>query len=295
MSKLKVFLTGGGGFIGRHILEQLGQSYDFLVPSHHELELSDASVVSAFLEKNRPDIVLHAANIGGNRKQKDLTSVTHQNLQMFFNIIQGREFFGRLIVLGSGAEYDKHQPVVEVAEDDYRHSIPVDEYGFAKFVMARFAEEVEYITHLRIFGVYGSGEDYQTRFISNAICKALLGLPVTIKQNVYFDYVYVKDIVRQIDCFLRAQPKHKLYNLGRGQKIDLKSIADRVIALTGKPLPVTIGTSGLNKEYSCSVKRFAEENPAFSFTDFDTTLQELITYYKEALLKLDQTVFLTDI
>lgn len=291
---MRIFLTGGAGFIGRHIKEQLGGRYDLLAPSHSELDMSDGPAVYAFLEKHKPDIILHAATIGGNRKRKE-TNITHQNLQMFFNIIRGKEFFGHLITFGSGVEYDRRTPVVDVSEDDYKSSVPVDEYAFAKYVMARYAEQVDYITHLRFFGVYGRYEDYETRFISNAICKALLGMPITMKQDVYFDYVYVKDVVRQIEFFLNSKPKHKLYNLGRGKKINLKFIAERVVELTGKNMPITIAVPGLNKEYSCSISRFLEENPGFTFTDFDETLKELISYYAELLPTIDKSVFLTDV
>ncbi len=291
---MKIFLTGGGGFIGRHIREQLGEKYNLLAPSHSELDMTDGPAVYAYLEKHKPDIILHAATLGGNRK-KQYSNIAHQNLQMFFNIIRGKEFFGHLITFGSGVEYDRRQPVADVAEDDYRRSIPVDEYAFAKYVMARFAEEVDYITHLRFYGVYGRYEDYETRFISNAMCKAILGMPITMKQDVYFDYVYAPDVVRQIEFFLNSKPKHKLYNLGRGEKINLKFIAERIIALTGKNTPVTIAVPGLNKEYSCSIKRFLEENPGFIFTDFDKTLKELIAYYTELLPNIDKSVFLTDV
>ena len=68
---MKIFLTGGGGFIGRHIQEQLGGKYNLLAPSHSELDMSDGPAVHAFLEKHKPDIILHAATIGGNRKRKE--------------------------------------------------------------------------------------------------------------------------------------------------------------------------------------------------------------------------------
>src|SRR3989344_1909060 len=195
---MKIFLSGGNGFIGRHIQEQLGAKYEILAPSHSELDMTDGPAVYAYLEKHKPEIVLHAATLGGNRK-KQFTNISYNNLQMFFNIIRGKEFFNRLFTFGSCVEYDRRQPVVEVSEDDYKKSVPVDEYAFAKYVMARYAEEVDYITHLRFFGVYGRYEDYETRFISNAMCKAILGMPITMKQDVYFDYVYAPDVVRQID------------------------------------------------------------------------------------------------
>ena len=47
---------------------------------------------------------------------------------------------------------------------------------------------------LRLFGVFGRHEDYAIRFISNAICKTLFDLPITLRQNRTFSYLYVDDL-----------------------------------------------------------------------------------------------------
>lgn len=289
MQKLKIFLTGGGGFIGRNILELLGDKYDFLAPTSQELDLTNADAVLDYLKKNNVDIVIHAANVGGNRSRKweGVDWVLEKNLQMFFNLVRGKEFYKRMIVFGSGAEYDKKNDIVKVKEENFDKNMPSDYYGFAKYVMAKYAQNVDYITHLRLFGVYGKYEDYQIRFISEAICRILLDIPITINQNVYFDYLYINDFVKILDYFISNKPKHTFYNVGRGEIVDLMSIAKRVLSLTDKNIPIIVKKPGLNKEYSGNIDRLKSEINDLSYTDFDQTLVELIKYYQSILPELD--------
>ncbi len=57
---------------------------------------------------------------------------------------------------------------------------------------------------LRLFGVFGPHEDYAIRFISNAICKALFGLPITLRQNRTFSYLFIDDLGPIVERFLTA-------------------------------------------------------------------------------------------
>jgi UDP-glucose 4-epimerase len=289
MQKCKIFLTGGGGFIGRNIMELLGNTHDFFAPTSQELDLTNADAVFEYIKKNNFDIVIHAANVGGNRSRKweGVEWVFEKNLQMFFNLVRGKEFYKRMIVLGSGAEYDKKKDVVKVKEEDFDTSMPSDYYGFAKYVMAKYAQHVDFLTHLRLFGVYGKYEDYKIRFISEAICRSLLDLPITINQNVYFDYLYIDDFVKILDYFIRNKPTRRFYNVGRGETIDLMSIAQKVLKLTEKDTQIIVKNSGLNKEYSSDINRLKSEISDLSFTDFDKTLVELVDYYQSILPELD--------
>ncbi len=289
MQKIKVFLTGGGGFIGRNILELLNDKYFFLSPSSNELDLTNADSVLNFIKENNVDIVLHAANVGGNRNPKwaGVDWALEKNLQMFFNLIRSKDYFKRMIVLGSGAEYDKRQNLVGIKEEDFDKSMPVDQYGFAKYIMSKYAQNVDFITHLRLFGVYGKYEDYKIRFISEAICRAILNKPIVIKQNVNFDYIYINDVVEVIDGFISNKPTNNFFNVGRGTTIDLLSIANKVLSLTGKNLPIIVENPTLNKEYSCNVDRLSEEIGEYPITGFDQSLVDMITYYQSVLVKLD--------
>ena len=67
MTKLRIFLTGGRGMVGKNILEHpLAVQYDILAPSSKELDLTDAAETQYFINEVKPDIIIHAAGrVGG--------------------------------------------------------------------------------------------------------------------------------------------------------------------------------------------------------------------------------------
>jgi UDP-glucose 4-epimerase len=291
---MKIFLTGGSSFIGRNIQEQLGQKFEIIAPTHSELDLTNSEAVYKFLEKNSVDVVIHAANVGGNRKNKQIAGVTQINLKMFFNLVRAKPFFTRMITLGSGAEYDKCRPLVKVSETDFDKHVPGDEYGFYKYICASFAAKVDYITHLRLFAVFGKYEDYETRFISNAICRALLRAPITMRQNVVFDYLFIDDFICVLEKLILNQPKEIFINIGRGQAIDLKTLAEKVITEIGYEVPVKVAEDGWAKEYSCDTARLNQVFPDIVYTPIDSAIAQLVRYYKTVLSSLNQKALLGD-
>ena len=288
---MKIFLTGGDGFIGKNIIEQLCDKYEILAPKKQELDLLDSHTVFEYLKQNKPDIVLHLATVGGNRMKKE-ENVLKNNLIIFYNLLNVKEYFSRMIVFGSGAEYDKRNNLHLVNEDIFGLNSPEDEYGLAKFTMSKIAAKSDFITHLRFFGVFGKYEDYQTRFISNSICKALFDLPITINQNVFFDYIYIDDLIRIVDKIIENKPKDIFYNIGSGKQIDLLTIAKIILEITQKKLPITIINEGLNKEYTCSINKIKNEFPKLEFIDFKKAIFKMVKYYEDILPSLDKKSFL---
>lgn len=291
---MRIFLTGGNGFIGRNIKEQLGDKYEIIAPTHAELDLTNSEAVYNFLEKNPVDVVIHAANIGGTRKQNHVFGITHTNLKMFFNLVRAKQFFGRMINLGSGAEYSKQYSLVKVKETDFDQHVPNDEYGLYKYVCAKYAEKVDYITHLRLFAVFGKYEDYEIRFISNAICRVLLGGPITMRQNVLFDYLFIDDLVKILDKFISEKPNDVIINIGRGEAVDLQTLADKVLRITGKDAPILISNSGLGNQYSCDISRLQKNLSDFAYTPIDEAITSLVNYYKSILPNINKQALLEE-
>lgn len=284
--KLRILLTGGSGYIGKNIQEIIGSKYHFFAPAHSDLELTDGTQVDTFFKTYPIDLVIHAANIGGDRKHADYTDVVKTNLRIFFNLLKNRRFFKKMIFFGSGAEYDKSKPLVRVKEENFGQRIPLDDYGFYKYVCSRFLESQTSIVNLRIFGIYGKYEDYSQRFISNNICRVLLDKPIKMRQNVYFDYVYINDFVKIVEYFINNPAKYKYYNVGRGERIDLKTIAKTILRISGKKLPIVVDKSGLANEYTCDTTRLRKEMPDLKFTPFTDSVTELFAYYKKLLPSL---------
>ena len=98
MSNLKVVVLGSNGFIGKNIVEFLS-SRDYLVldPKRQELDLLDTKKVHNYISYHKPDIVIHSA--------VNINSVI-DNARIYFNLERCSQFFGRMITIGSGAEYD---------------------------------------------------------------------------------------------------------------------------------------------------------------------------------------------
>ena len=62
----RLFLTGGNGMVGRNLREAPGiEEWHVLAPSRSQLDLLDAQAVRDWLERHRPDAVVHAAGVVG--------------------------------------------------------------------------------------------------------------------------------------------------------------------------------------------------------------------------------------
>lgn len=280
-NKINVLITGSNGFLGNHLREYLKDKYVLLTPSHKELNLLNENDVNTFFKKNAIDVVVHTAVIGGSRKEESAESALDQNLRMFFNIVKNKKHFKKMIHCGSGAEYDKRFPIINAKEEDFDKRIPTDEYGFGKYICSKYIENSKDIVCLRIFALFGVGEDYRYRFISNAICRNIYRLPITMNQDVYFDYIYIKDFVRIVEYFISHNAKHKFYNAGSGKKINLKSLAQKVNLIADNKSKIVIKKQGLNNEYSSNNKKLIKELNDFKFTSIDKSIKELYAWYKE--------------
>jgi len=277
-----VFITGGSGFIGKNLIENFEGKYNVLSPTHKELDLLDINAVDDFFEKNRINVVIYCALIGGSRKEEYKENSLSKNLRMFFNIVKNKDKFGKMINLGSGAEYDKSKSIIDVKEDEFGKTIPVDEYGFFKYVCSKYIEESDDIVSLRIFGLFGKYEDFRYRFISNAICQKLAGLPIIVNQNVFFDYVYIGDFVKIVDYFIKNEVKHRFYNIGTGQKIDLLTIANLINNISDNKSEIIVKNKGLNNEYTCNNERLRHElDISFKFTKIDESIKNLFNWYEK--------------
>jgi UDP-glucose 4-epimerase len=292
----RVLLTGGSGFIGRNLLEDLAGAYDVAAPRHSELDLLDGDAVEAYLERRQFDAVIHTATHNASRSSKvDLSRVLHNNLRMFLNLARCSARYGRMIYFGSGAEYGRETMPPQVREEDFGKRVPADDYGLSKYICRLAAEQAPNIYTLVVFGCYGPHEDWEIRFISNALCKALHGLPITLRQNVVFDYLYVRDLGRIVRRFLEiGRPAERHYNLCTGEPVDLLTLARTVLELTGCDLEIRVALPGLGREYSGSGSRLLAQLGSFEFTPRRRAIAELAAWYRDRLPEIPRELLLAD-
>lgn len=279
--KKTIFISGANGFIGKNLVEKLQKKFTLLTPNRSELDLLDRNSVNNYFKNNHIDVVIHCAVVGGSRIEEHLGNALSQNLRIFFNIIENKKYFNKLIHLGSGAEYDKTRSLIKIKESDFGKRIPQDDYGLFKYTCSKYLENLDGdICNLRIFGLYGKYEDYRYRFISNAICNNLMGLPITMNQNVYFDYLNIDDFVKIIEYFIVHQSHHTFYNVGTGTKIDILSLAQEINNIAEKKSKIIVKKKGLNKEYTCDNSLLMQELGEFTFEDYKDGIAKLYQWYK---------------
>jgi len=293
MAEKKILITGTNGFVGKNLKEYFlsgARDVAVLSPLRGELNLLDADAVRAYITSSEPDLVIHCATIGGARKtgyDAGAADVVAGNLRMFMNLARCLGPGMRMISMGSGAEYDKRYGVPKITEESFDAHVPADDYGYAKYLISKYIEKAGNITCLRIFGLYGKYEDYTFKFISNAIVKNLLGLPIVINQNVVFDYLWIGDFCELVGRLSEKAPTYAHYNITPADPVDLVSLAEMVNSAGKNKSEVKVLNPGMNTEYTGSSERLVKELGGFNFTSYEEGIRQLYLYYASKLNELD--------
>lgn len=277
---MKIFITGGTGFIGRNIKEQLSDKYNIFAPTSTELDILDEGKVKEYLKANSFDVIIHTATWNASRNsKKDLTKILENNLRMFFNLAKYSNYYGKMLYYGSGAEFDRSNWTPKMKEEYFDIYVPQDDYGLSKYIMCKYTNLAKNIYNLRLFGIFGKYEDWEIRFISNACCKAVYDLPITIKQNVFFDYMYIDDLVNITEWFIQHDAREKIYNICTGLTLDLFSLAKKVLLASKKKLEIIVRMPGLGTEYSGDNCKLLKEIGGYAFKNIDDNIFELYQWY----------------
>lgn len=278
----KILLTGSSGFVGGNILPFLKDKYIVSAPNRKELDLRNPEMVREYLADGKFDVVIHFASPSPIRSAHldRYDTLFEDSLRIFMNFYSVRNTFGKMIYSGSGAEFDKRRDIVSITEEQIGECIPHDAYGFSKYIINELAQQSNNIFNLRIFACYGPGE-YKSKFITHAIRCCLEKKNITIRQDCYFDYLYIEDYVRYLLYFIDNAPKFHDYNAVSGQPIKLSTIAEIVNSQLGNPRPVQIMTKGMNREYTASNKRIVEETGIDNLIPIESGVSRLIKWERE--------------
>lgn len=291
----KILLTGGNGFIGKNIQESpLAQKYEIFAPRSGELNLINTDCVDDYFKNKSFDVVLHAGVKPGHRNAKNKNDLFYSNLRMFENLERHKDKYEKFINFGSGAIYDTSKDISCVKESDIFKNVPSDEHGFCKYVEHKQIENLSNFIDLNIFGIFGKYEDFEIRFISNAICKAIFGLPITIRQNRRFSYLFVDDLIPILEFFIENKPQFNSYNIVPDEKTELKQIAQVVQKLSGKDIGIIADVDGFGLEYSGDNSRLKKEYTDAKFTNIVDAVKVLYEYYECNKDKIDVNLLKED-
>ena len=136
----RVLVTGGSGFLGRHVVQRLQarRIYQIFAPRSREYDLRDGAAVARVIQDTRPDLIIHLAaivgGIGANRERPG--EFFYDNLMMSVQLMEHARLAGveKFVAIGTVCAYPKFTPV-PFSEDDLWNGYPEETnapYGLAK-------------------------------------------------------------------------------------------------------------------------------------------------------------------
>ncbi len=278
----KILFTGGTGFLGRNLVPELKEKYNIYAPTRKELNLKDLDLVDDYIRRNSFDVIIHAAipNIAFNASDKE-ANLLKDSLGIFLKLYQLQDYYGKMIYFGSGAEYGKQYPIVNVSEDDFGKILPETDYGMAKYIMNMLCRESKKIYNFRIFGCYGP-TDADFKLITYVIRRCLENKTIELNRDCKFDYMWVKDIVPVLEYFIENTPQFHDYNVCSGTSVRITEIADMIRNEMQASSEITIKELGDGNEYSGNNTRIISEIKNLKFTPLYEGIKKQINYEVEA-------------
>lgn len=270
-----ILLTGSGGFIGKHLKEYLSHTYNLLTPRSYELNLLDKNELNKYFKENKIDFVIHCASYGVRiTPDATLKEITKPNVEMFKNLSHYVTKKCPMITIGSGAEYDKSRALCKIKEDEFGKLVPKDAYGYSKYLISKEIEKIDNILNLRLFGIYGYLED-KSRVTSCIINDYINKRPISLNQNVVFDFIYIDDFCKIIKYFINNLPDEKFINVSPTESIETLELANIVNKFSDYKSEITFKKDGYNLSYTGDNSKLLKEIPDLKFTPYKDGLYEL--------------------
>ena len=150
------------------------------------------------------DYVIHCATFRPTSVSADhfVNEELESNLRMYFSLASQSAKYQKMIYFGSGAEFDKSKPVINVKEDDFGRNIPKNKYGLSKYIMNINTQKSDNIYNVRLFGTINKYEKFTKNVISNLCVKAVMGMPLKLRQDCRFSFVDTNDVIPVLEYAL---------------------------------------------------------------------------------------------
>lgn len=192
---MKILITGTNGYIGKSLFNTLKDKYDITCITRQDFDLTAFQAMNSFFQDKYFDVVIHCAVQGGSRLKQDSYKDMDVNLTMYYNLLQHKPHYNKLIHFGSGAEI-------------YNPSSP---YGLSKKIISNSISEINNFYNIRIFGLFDENE-LDTRFIKSNIKRYVNKQPIEIYENKYMDFFYMKDLITIVDYYIINENLEKEIN-----------------------------------------------------------------------------------
>lgn len=301
----RIIISGGFGFLGRHLIEYSLERYpdtQIIVITRHLYEhqypvtvvLDDLSDSDRLSEKlldaggYRADAFIHAAWNGVSPQYKGDLSTQLINIQQGVCALEACSKCAcrRFINVGTVAEYVKESDLISA----HSRPSPGDIYGATKvaahFILEAYAESIQqpYIKTIlaSTFGEYRNDDNV----ISYTIKSLLSGVPPAYGSlEQMWDFIYVKDAAKALWMIAELGTDGKTYGIGGGRFAPLKSYLYVIRDMINPAVPMKIGAKReqYQKIKNSCVNTFELQHdtgfvPDYSFKE---GIQRTIMYFKE--------------
>jgi nucleoside-diphosphate-sugar epimerase len=251
-----VLVTGGAGFLGNHVVEELqtrSEGVDIFVPRSTEYDLRNRADIQRVLEDSNADIVIHlAATVGGiGANRENPGQYFYDNAIMGIELLEQARQFGveKSTVLGTICSYPKHTEV-PFSEEDLFDGYPEETnapYGIAKkaLLTQSKAYRKQYgfnSIYLMPVNLYGPGDDFDpaTSHVIPAIIRKCVEAREHGKGSITAwgtgtptrEFLYVKDAAQGILDATKRYNKSEPVNLGSGMEISINDLVELIADLT---------------------------------------------------------------
>jgi GDP-L-fucose synthase len=300
----RVLVTGGSGFLGSHLVERLRNEHDEVVtPRSTEYDLRHEEDAKRLFAATKPELVYHVAaiagGIGANRAEPG--RFWYENLLMGAYVLEQSRIHGvgKLVMLGTICEYPKHAPV-PFREEDLWDGYPEETnapYGIAKKaqLVGGQAYREQYgmdVVHLLPVNLYGPRDNFDlatSHVIPALIRKMLSGEPaITLwgDGTPTREFLFVEDAAEGIARAGASYDRGDPVNLGSGEEISIRALAELIAELTGFDGTIEWDASKPNGQprRKLDVSRARELFGFEAHTSLRDGLERTIAWYRERAL-----------
>ena len=304
----RIVVTGGSGFLGKHLINRLERAgcHNVIVPIHKEYDLTRIDAIERLFNEQKPDVLIHMAavvgGIGANRENPG--RFFYENAIMGIQLIEAARSFGveKTVVLGTICAYPKFTPVPfheKALWDGYPEETNAP-YGLAKKMMLvqcqayreQYGMNGIFLLPVNLYGPHDNFDLESSHVIPALIRKCVEAVKGGRKEIVLWgdgsptrEFLYVEDAAEGIYLATVHYDKSEPVNLGSGMEISIGDLATTIGEMTGFTGQIVWDTSKPNGQprRCLDVTRAEQEFKFRAATPFDVGLRKTIDWYLNSI------------
>ena len=299
----RILVTGGGGFVGSHLVERLERDgHEVVAARRRDYDLTSMEATARLFTDARPQLVFHlAAEVGGiGANRANPGRYWYANLVMGANVLEQSRLhgIGKLVVAGTVCAYPKHTPV-PFREDELWNGYPEETnapYGVAKKAVLVGAQAYReqyglntiYLLPANLYGPRDNFHPTNAHVIPDLIRKMLEGqdeVRLWGDGSPTREFLYVDDCVDGLALAAARYDGREPVNLGTGDEISIRDLAELVADVTGFEGRITWDTSMPNGQprRGLDASRARELFGWEARTPLREGLERTVAWYRSAL------------